>query len=235
MAVEEERLAREETMKDFIDIASHELRHPVTLMKGYALSLMNFWERLDREKMMGMLDAIDQGADRLNRLVLGLLDLSRIERGRFEVDRRETELAQLIEDSVQELRRGGAGNEFEIAVPGRPVVLRVDPERMRELLIILLENAIKFSPPATPIEIEVSPGDGEILVSVRDRGMGVPDDYRETVFERFVQVEDALHHSIPGMGMGLYIAREIVEAHGGRIRCEPRDGGGSVFSFSLPA
>ncbi|MEW6554750.1 MAG: PAS domain S-box protein [Actinomycetota bacterium] len=234
-AIEEERLAREEEMKDFIDIASHELRHPVTLMKGYALSLRDLWERLDQEKIKDMLDAIDHGADRLNRLALGLLDLSRIERGRFRIEKRDAELTTLVEQVVDELRRGGARNEFGIDTPDGPVTIVVDPERIAELLIILLENAVKFSPPEAPVEIGISRGDSEVLVSVLDRGEGVPEDYRELVFQRFVQVEDAQHHSIPGMGMGLYIAREIVEAHRGMIWCEPRVGGGSAFRFTLPA
>jgi len=234
LAIEEERLAREEDMKDFIDIASHELRHPVTLMKGYAVSLRDLWERLDEEQMKEMLAAIDHGSERLNRLVLGLLDLSRIERGRFGMDKQETELKPLIEQAIGELQRGGLRNQFELSIPDKMNTLKIDSERITELLLILLENAVKFSPPEVPIDIEVVPQDKEVLVSVLDRGLGVPEDYRELVFERFAQVEDALHHSIFGMGMGLYIAKEIVEAHGGRIWCDSREGGGSAFRFTLP-
>jgi signal transduction histidine kinase len=221
-------------MKDFIDIASHELRHPVTLMKGYALSVIDLWEKIDEEKMKEMLTAIDHGAERLNRLVLGLLDLSRIERGRFSINRQEVELAPLIEQAIGELQRSGTSNRFELNIPDEMDILKIDPERITELLLILLDNAVKFSPPESPIDIEAAIQEQELLISVLDRGMGMPENYRELVFERFAQVEDALHHSIPGMGMGLYIAREIVEAHGGRIWCEPREGGGTAFSFTLP-
>jgi len=235
LAIEEERLAREESMKNFIDIASHELRHPVTLMKGYAISLKELRDRLDQEQRGEMLEAIVRGSDRLNRLVLGLLDLSRIERGRFRIEKQEAELAPLVEQAVDELLRGGAKNRFELSVPDALGRVRVDPERLVELLVILLENAAKFSPPASRIDVEVAPEGAGVMVSVLDRGMGVPEEYRELIFERFTQVEDALHHSIPGMGMGLYIAREIVEAHGGKIWCEPRQGGGTAFRFTLPS
>ncbi len=235
LAIEEERMAREEHMKDFIDVASHELRHPITLMKGYALSLRELWERLDAERVWEMLEAIDSGAERLERLVTGLLELSRIERGRFSIKRREAELATLVARAVDGLMRGGARNEFRVNIPVPLGAVSLDPERIEELVMILLENAVKFSPPGAPVDIEVNRIDGEILLSVLDRGAGIPDDYRELVFQRFLQVEDALHHSVPGIGMGLYIAREIVEAHGGRIWCEPREGGGSAFRLTLPA
>ena len=113
----------------------------------------------------------------------------------------------------------------------------MDGEKIVQLMVILLENAVKYSPSGDPIEVEVEAEAGEqgaALVSVKDRGIGVAEPDRERVFDRFFQVEDVLHHSTPGMGMGLYIARNIVEAHGGRIWCEAREGGGSAFRFTLP-
>jgi signal transduction histidine kinase len=100
--------------------------------------------------------------------------------------------------------------------------------------VILLENAVKFSDPGTPIDVEVSREDGQVLVSVMDRGIGIREDDRERVFDRFYQVEDALHHSKQGIGLGLYIAKEIVNGHSGKIWCEARPGGGSIFRFTLP-
>jgi two-component system sensor histidine kinase KdpD len=128
-----------------------------------------------------------------------------------------------------------AGEErFNLEIAPELGTLRVDPVKLAQLLVILLDNAVKFSPPESPIDIEASVYDGDLLVSVKDRGSGIPMTETRKVFERFYQLEDALHHSSQGIGLGLYIAKKIVEAHGGEIWCELREGGGSVFSFILP-
>lgn len=113
--------------------------------------------------------------------------------------------------------------------------LKIDWDKMALVITNLISNASLYSAPGTRIEIEVEEASDHILVSVLDRGKGIPEDDREVVFERFYQGEDADHHSSPGMGLGLNIAKEVVGAHGGRIWVEPREGGGSVFRFTLPA
>ena len=233
LAVEEERLSHEQGLKDFIDIASHELRHPITLMKGYAITLLDYEERMTQEAKREVLEAISAGADRLDMLLRELLDVSRIERGRFSLNRRSTQLASLIELAVEEMESKGFAGRFRISVPPGLSPRQIDPERITRLLIILLDNAVNYSPDGTEVEISVAERSGELLVSVMDRGPGVPEDDWGRIFERFYQVEEVLHHSRPGMGLGLYIAREIVEAHGGRIWYEPRPGGGSILRFTL--
>ena len=233
LAVEEERLSHEQGLKDFIDIASHELRHPITLMKGYAITLLDYEDRMEREAKREILETISAGADRLDMLLRELLDVSRIERGRFSLNRRSTQLASLIELAVKEMEGKGFRGRFRISVPPGLSPRLIDPERINRLLIILLDNAVNFSPDGSPVEISAEERSGELCISVMDRGPGVPENSQERIFERFYQVEEVLHHSKPGMGLGLYVAREIVEGHGGRIWYEPRPGGGSVFRFTL--
>lgn len=235
ISIEEERLAREEDIKDLVDVASHELRHPLTLIKGYAMSLKELWGNLDEESRVKMLDIINLGADRMEKVVRELLNVSHIERGRFKLYRQELPLGPLIERAISEMRDKGMRNTVNISVSAGTGTLGVDPERLVELLVALLDNAIEYSPPGADIDIEVEAGDEEALISVLDRGQGISEWDRERIFERFYQVEEAIHHSKPGIGLGLYIAKEIVEAHGGRIWCEPRAGGGSAFNFTLPA
>ena len=234
VSIEEERLAREEGLKDFLDIASHELRHPITLMKGYAVTLRDAWDRLDAGMREEMLGGIDRGAERMDRLLRDLLEVSRIERGRFRLERREVPIVPIIERAVAETAQKGIENPVNLHISEGIGAWKVDPERLSELLIILLDNAVKYSPPGSEIDLEAGMRDGEVTIAVLDRGRGIREDDRERVFERFYQVEEAIHHSKPGMGIGLYVAREIVEAHGGRIWHEHREGGGSVFRFTLP-
>lgn len=232
LSIEEERLAREENLKNFIDIASHELRHPITLIKGYALSLKERWHNLEDAQAQEMLSAIDEGTERLTRLVEGLLDLSRIERGILQLDTVKVEVLPLIQKVVREMR--GADRNLVLRTLGETGSCRVDPERISQVLVILLENAFKFSPYGEVVELEVEAHPSHLLFSVMDRGPGVEEEKRELIFDRFYQVEQARYHSKPGLGMGLYIAREIVERHGGRLWYEPRSGGGSVFRFTVP-
>ncbi len=154
-----------------------------------------------------------------------MLDISRIERGRFEVKRETQPLSPLIGRALEEIRMRGFETEFINNVASDLGNYRIDGEKFVQLLVILLENAVKYSSSSSPVEIGAVTEDGEILVSVLDRGIGIPEKFDERIFERFFQVEEVAHHSTPGMGMGLYIAKNIAEAHGGRIWYEPREAG----------
>jgi signal transduction histidine kinase len=234
IGVEEERWANEEELKDFIDIASHELRHPITIMKGYANTLQEIDDRAGVMIRKEVLRAIDKGADRLNKLVLELLEVSRIERGYLTLEMKKHRLKPLIQNATKEMREKGYENTFTLSISeklGRQVV---DEEKFIEILVILLDNAVEFSPEGSDVDIMAEPGgEGGAKISVLDRGPGIPEQEREKVFERFFQAEEALHHTT-GIGLGLYIAKQIVEAHGGRIWYEPREGGGSIFRFTIP-
>ena len=178
--------------------------------------------------------AVEASSYRLMHLVEELLDVSRIEEGRFPVRKVATPLEPVVSEAAAEMRERYAGWELTVKAGGGPPSPPMDPERVRQLVVILLENAVHFSPPGSTVEVGIGLNGGEAVVSVADEGAGVPEGDRERIFERFYQVEDLNHHSAPGLGMGLFIASNIAEAHGGRIWCEERPGGGSVFRFTLP-
>ncbi len=234
LMVEEERMSNERDMREFLDVASHELRHPVTLMKGYALTLREYGERLDEASRAESLDAINRGAEKLDAMIGELLDVSRIERGRFVLNRRETDVEPVIRSAVEEMEGKGYGNEFLVDVEKDLPRRLVDHEKLAQVLIVLLDNACEQSPVDATIEVTAGRSGEEVLISVADRGVGIPEEERELIFQRFYQVDDPLGRSRAGLGLGLYIAREIVGAHGGRIWHENREGGGSVLRVSLP-
>lgn len=234
ISIEEERRAYEEVLRDFINITSHELRHPITLMKGYAEVLKSFGDELDEDTRFKALDAIDKGTDRLDKLISALLDTSRIERGGFLTYKLEVDLRALAGQVVEEMQLKGCSNLFTMDFPRGPSICRADPEKLTQLMVILLENAAKYSPPSSRITIRIGALGEVTQVSVIDSGPGVPEEDRKRVFDRLYQVGDAIYHSVPGIGLGLYIARKIVEVHGGEIWCEPNPAGGSIFSFTLP-
>ncbi len=233
---ERERVLEEKAkqMRDLLAIASHELRHPLTLVQGYAAFLRKSGDSLDAESYDRALQGIQEGAGRLTRLVEGLLDVNLIERGVYPARRRPTDLRLVVEKVAEEFR---VKERREIALDLRGELERVclNPEMISQLLVILLENACKFSPSDTAVEVRGEGREGRVRISVLDRGIGVPSEERERIFELFYQVEKVMHHSIPGLGIGLYIARKIVEAHDGRIWHRDREGGGSEFTFEFPA
>lgn len=234
IAIEEERISHKQGIKDFIDIASHEMRHPITILKGYTEMLRESEEKLDEDLKKHALTAINQGADRLNRLSIELLDSSAIERGAFLIKKEPTPLEPIIRRALEEMREKGYVNEFQVEVAEEIETIYVDPAKLGTLLMILLDNAVIYAPEASPVDISAEISNGEVVLSVLDRGTGISEDLRERVFDRFFQVEDGMHHSLPGIGLGLYIACEIATGHGGRIWHEPREGGGSIFRLAIP-
>ena len=230
---ERDLLETAERLRHFLTVASHELRHPVTVIKGYASTLFEHSGRMSPERVNDLLSEVNSASDRLISYVEELMDVSRVEEGRFPIEKKAVDPAQLVELSLDDMRTMGAGNEFAVDVDPDIGLVNVDPRKFVQLVVILLENAMQFSEEGSRVDIVVEKGDGELVVSVKDRGMGINEEDREKVFDRFYQVEDTMHHSTPGMGLGLYIATEIVRAHGGRISCEPREGGGTVFRFSI--
>jgi PAS domain S-box-containing protein len=234
LEVEEERFANEQSLKDFVDVASHELRHPITLMKGYALTLRNYGDRLDDEMKSDYLGIISEGADRLDMLIKELLDASRIERGRFDLHRLDEDLQPLLERAVSEMAGKGVAHQIKLDIKEPLSTRAVDGEKLLRVLVILLDNATAHSPANFPIEVTAEDTVEGCRISVADRGVGIPESDRQLIFERFYQVEDALHHTTRGMGLGLYIAKEVVEIHGGMIWHEHNPGGGSIFRFVIP-
>ncbi len=228
-----ELLKRAERLADFLTVASHELRHPISVVKGYATMLEGYLDRMAPEDMSEILSALETSVDRLMGYVEELMEVSLVEQGRFTFEMKDVDVRPLVETAASDMKARGADNEISIGISGEVTVRCIDPEKFIQLLVILLDNAVKFSPPASPLRIEVEEEENVLEFSVLDRGIGIPEHARELVFDRFYQVEEVKHHSSVGLGLGLYLARQIVDAHDGRIWVEPRDGGGSAFKFTL--
>ena len=223
-----------EELRNLIDVAAHELRHPATIFKGYAFLLLERRDTLSPETFDDALCSIDEAATRVTRLVNDLFDASRIERGKMNIKWEEVQPEKLIIRAVEEMRVKGCERGFVLSSYDGETELRADGERIKQVLWILLDNADKFSPENTDVEIWHESDNAEVVFHVADHGPGVPEEKRALLFDRFFQGEDLAHHSTPGIGLGLYIARTIVSAHGGWIKVRPREGGGSDFCFGLP-
>jgi PAS domain S-box-containing protein len=243
LAIDSARLYREAqqalaTRDEFLSVAAHELKTPITSLRGYAqltLRAMDQSGGVDGDRLRHALRVVNVQTDKLTQLVAQLLDVSRIQSGRLTLEYRDADLSQLVADAVANAERQSPDHDF-IVRSSQLVQISVDILRIEQVLTNLIDNAIKYSPKGGRIEVEVdmaAPQAGWVQLSVRDHGVGIPAEVLERIFERFYQVESASSHTT-GMGLGLYISRQIVELHGGRIWAEVPDGGGTRFVIALP-
>jgi signal transduction histidine kinase/PAS domain-containing protein len=219
---------------EFLSIASHELRTPVTSIKGYTQLAKTLIREHDLKTSEEYLDiALDQ-IDRMSRLILELLDVSRIETGRLEIRREPIPWTTFVSDVVHRHHTAVSDRRFQLNVPvGHKRVLG-DRDRLEQVLGNLMENAVKYSPDGSEILVTVEDRGDQVVTSVADRGIGIPTDELGQVFERFHRGRQVSSTNYGGLGLGLYITKQIVERHGGTIWVESREGQGTTFSFSLP-
>ena len=243
-----EALRRSERLKSaLLDAVTHDIRTPLTSIKASVTTLLDDERRradgvhsikLDADSRRDMLEVIDEESDRLDRFVEGLIELARIEAGEMNLRRRWGALDDIIATALQRAAPLTAGRRVEVETEDGLPVARVDPRAVAEVVYALVDNAAKYSPPAAPIRIRARRGAGDMIeVSVEDEGPGVPLNLRERVFDKFFRATrdgDGAGLRPSGTGMGLAIARGIVEAHGGHIRIDEADSGGARFVFTLP-
>ena len=225
-------LAELDRLRDqFVSVAAHELKTPVTIMKGYAQMLLRAaGEMAPRHRRM--VEAIDRGSDRINRIIKDLLDISRLHLGRLELEHERIDLPVLVSQVTEQASLVG-GRTIRIT-RADPATVEGDPDRLGQALANLLDNAIKYSPQGGDVDVAVEARAGEAVVSVTDRGVGIPREKQRRIFEPFYRAHTGTPHDYGGMGVGLYITREIISRHGGRIWFESEEGRGSTFHIALP-
>ena len=220
---------------EFLSIAAHELRNPLaslSLHAQVALRRLGHDEHLDADRTQRSLQAISAQATRLSHLLDRLLDVTRLDAGQLRLERRATDLALLAEQAVASARVKTDRHPITLE---RPVKLEaeVDPVRLKHVLTNLLDNAVKYSPHGEPIVVNLSqPAPGRAELAVVDHGIGIPLEARARIFERFFQARS--DDASQGLGLGLFVSRQIVELHGGQIRVEFPPHGGTRVVISLP-
>ncbi len=243
-ASQTEALKQSEQLKSaLLDAVTHDLRTPLTSMKAAVTTVLSGSEDgsgLDEEGRRELLEVIDAEIDRMNGLVEELIQMARIEAGALQPQRAWSNIEEIISNALTRSAGITAGHKVRIHLDSELPLVRVDEKTIAEVLYILIENATKFSPLATEILVEVSRRGAGIIVSVQDQGVGIPAHLRDKVFDKFFRLTGTTERNRPsrppGLGMGLAIARAIVEAHGGRIWVDdPAGGTGARLSFTIPA
>lgn len=223
----------EDLRRDFTATISHELRTPLTAIKGYVATLMHPRAQFDHETVQSYLGIINHQVDLLNRLIADLLEAARLRNAALEVHPRRVDLMEILRRRVPGTERGP---EQRMRLEGDgPLWAWCDPEHMGYVVDHLLSNAIKYSPSRGEVVVRAVRESGRVKLAVQDFGVGIPEDQQERIFELYHRVESGSTRIHYGVGVGLFIARKIVEAHGGTITVESEPGQGSTFTVSVPA
>ncbi len=215
---------------EVISTVSHELRAPLTSVRGYTSLLLNRWDRLGDDQKRTMLEQVNHDAARVTRLVTELLDISRLESGRLHLRRQLVDLRALVTAVVEKVRMSEQTLDAEVVFPRHFPDVYADPDKVEQVLTNLVENAAKYGDPRG-MRIVGSDNEREVIVAVADKGEGIPESDLRRVFTKFFRRAETRP---TGSGLGLWISRGLVEAHGGSLVVESEVGRGSTFRFTLP-
>jgi signal transduction histidine kinase len=233
------RAAREEQRRladisaareEFTSVVSHELRTPVAGLLGFLQTTVDHWDEMGDEERRRAVGRAQQNAERLQHLTAEVLDTTSLESGQAQFRTEAVDLREVVAQALDTARDANAGRRLELAVPADPIPVEADPARIRQVVTNLLDNAMKSSALDAPVEVVVEAGD-QATVTVRDHGTGIAPEDRERIFQKYTRGRAGLTR---GSGLGLYLAREIVDAHGGRIWVDDTDGAGATLRFTVP-
>jgi two-component system sensor histidine kinase KdpD len=215
-----------------LDSVTHEFRTPLTAIKLSVTTLLSP-DPVTSDARQELLTVINEETDRLNRLVGEAAEMAQLDAQQVELRRESHNVRDMVDEALEKSKQGLAGRQVNIEIPQQLPPVRVDLERVAEVLVQLLENAVKYSPGGTPLTITAEQKGKMVSISVADRGPGIDDMEQPLVFEKFYRGRDQ-RYRVQGTGMGLAIAKAIVEAHGGTIGVTSQLGSGSVFYFTVP-
>ena len=227
----------EQMKSDFVSTVSHELRTPLTSIYGFAETLLRQDVLFGDEERRTFLRYIASESKRLTTIVDALLNVARLDTGDLQVNLAPTDVRDIVGEVVQTAQDGGSdGHRFVVQLPDEPLAANADREKLRQVFAILLDNALKYSPEGGTVTVGVERKRDTVEVSVADEGIGIPQADQDQIFRKFYRGADAeARVGAGGTGLGLFIARGLVTAMGGRIWVESREGEGSTFAFELPA
>jgi signal transduction histidine kinase len=226
--------ALEKAKTDFLDFASHELRGPITVIKGY-LTMIAAGSLGDvSPRAAAVIPLLVAKADEVNSMLEQMIETSRLEEGRLALKKERSDIAGLTEDAIQNLGPLVSDHEVDIKRPFEPLWADVDPDRLQIVVRNLVSNAVKYSPAGAPIAVKIARRDHHALVTVTDKGIGIDKDDQRNLFTRFGRIQSAATAHTSGAGLGLWLSREIARMHDGDLTVESEPGKGSTFTLEIP-
>lgn len=237
LRIHAERMAELEAAKsNFLNLASHELRGPLTVIRGY-LSMFAEGSLGDlSDTGRSVLPVLGQKVNEMGQLIEQMLEVARLEEGRLELNRQEVDSRDVVRNEVESARQGALDPNLtiELTLPDEPVYAHLDSSRLHSILVNLISNAIKYSPGGGTIDVAMTTTPTEVQIRVSDQGVGIGVEDMATLFTRFGRVVTPMTSAIPGVGLGLYLSRELARMHGGDLVAESQPGSGSTFTLTLP-
>jgi len=224
----------EQVKSDFVSTVSHELRTPLTSIKAYIATLRRDDVEFDDQTRQEFLRVVEEETDRLTRLISDILDVSRIESGRLELKKRKFDMARLVRIVTDKMQSQASNHHISLESPDGITPVGGDPDKIEQVVMNLVDNAVKYSPSGGEINVTLEARHRKLEFSVRDQGVGIPEDQIPHIFEKFHRVDNRATREVYGTGLGLYVSKSIVESHGGTIWAESELGKGSTFHFTLP-
>jgi two-component system CheB/CheR fusion protein len=223
----------ERQREEFVSIASHELKTPITSLKGYVQIMQDMFSSAQDEMAIEIIKKLDHQLDRLTVLIKELFDVTRIREGQLKFDISNFDIDKLISEVVNEIQLGTKKHVIVSDLNARKKI-EADREKVGQVITNLLSNAIKYSPVSDKVIVTSTSTNENVTVCVQDFGIGISPDVQKKIFERFFRLSDDKLSQFPGLGLGLYIASEIVKGHGGTIVVKSNKGDGSIFCFTIP-
>jgi signal transduction histidine kinase len=224
--------ALERAKTDFLNIASHELRGPMTVIKGYLTMLDSGALGELAPRARSVLPLLISKSDEVNWMIEQMIEASRLEEGRLALKRQRADIVELTDSAIDGVRMLLSGHELKVDMPVQSIEADVDPDRFQIVVRNLLSNAAKYSPTGTDIEVDVRCVGDCASVAVTDHGTGIAQDDQARLFTRFGRIESSVH--VQGTGLGLWLSREIALMHDGDVTVDSRVGAGSTFTFTVP-
>ena len=222
-----------EQKDEFISIASHELKTPVTSLKGFTQILKLKFEKEENPQAVDLLSRMDKQVDKLTKLIVELLDATKIENGQLKFSKEDFDFNALVLETAEEMQRTTQKHTIKVELAPTKIICG-DKDRIGQVIINLVSNAIKYSPNANEILITSSIENNSIKLCVRDFGIGIPEEKQANVFDRFFRVSGDKQDTFPGLGLGLFISSEIIKRHEGNLTVKSIPGEGATFCFTLP-
>ncbi len=221
---------------EFVSMASHQLRTPLTSIKGYLSMVLEGDAGEITKEQRKLLSEAFLSSERMVRLISDFLNVSRVQTGKFMIDKKDVDLAMVVKQEVNQLKVNASarGLTLETTVPDSPILVQADEGKIRQVLMNFIDNAIYYSPEKTTITVALVEKASDIEITVKDQGIGVPLDEQTKLFEKFFRASNARMQRPDGTGVGLYLAKQVVDGHGGKIIFASTPGQGSTFGFSVP-
>lgn len=230
----ERRIELDRIKDEFLSMASHELKTPVTSLKAFTQVLQMTFEKEENVKAVDLLSKMNKQIDKLNRLIVDLLDITKVDKGELKFDEEDFDFNKLVEEIVEEMQRTTQTHTIKIQLSDT-VTVTGDRNRIGQVITNFISNAIKYAPNAPEVNVETSTDEKYVSLCVKDFGIGIPEDEQSKIFNKFYRAHGKSKHStFPGLGLGLYISSQIIKKHFGTISFKSTENEGSVFCFTLP-